>query len=119
MLEQPLVQDILREIGARPDVRLWRNNVGAAVVNGESQATRRFVRFGLVGSADITGVLANGRRVEIEVKRPDGKGRRSAAQVAFAAMAQRFGALYVLAESVDDVEVAVNLALYGTKARPA
>jgi hypothetical protein len=116
-LETPLMKEILLQIGSRPDVRLWRNNVGAAKGRGK-QGREYFVRFGLPGSADLSGLLANGRRLEVEVKRPKG-GRHAEEQKSFGAMIERFGGLYVLARSVDDVERAVNTALYGMPRRPA
>lgn len=63
------------------------------------------MRFGVPGQGDISGLLANGRRVEIEVK--SARGTQSQQQRAFEAMISRFGGLYILARSVADVEAAL------------
>jgi len=86
---------ILREFGTRPEMRLWRANAGAARIG------RRFIRFGVPGQADLTGILPGGRRLEIEVKSLTG--RQTPDQRAFQALIERFGGLYVLARSVEDV----------------
>jgi hypothetical protein len=99
MTERQLQQAILRVFGTRADLRLWRANVGVARIG------RRVVRFGVPGQADITGILPNGRRLEIEVKAPDG--RQSEDQRNFQRMIERFGGLYVLARSVEDVAKAI------------
>ena len=95
MTERETQNAILREFGTRPDLRLWRQNTGAARIG------RRFIRFGVPGQADLTGILPGGRRVEIETKSPDG--RQTPDQRAFQALIERFGGLYVLARSVEDV----------------
>ena len=100
MTEKQVQNAILREFGTRPDLRLWRQNTGAARVG------RRFVRFGVPGQADLTGILPGGRRVEIEVKSPTG--RQTPDQRAFQALIERFDGLYVLARSVDDVRRAIG-----------
>lgn len=61
----------------------------------------RTIKFGLVGSSDIIGLLRGGRFLGIEVKTPTG--RQSPEQVKFENMIRRMGGLYVLARSVDDV----------------
>ncbi len=49
-LEHPIQRRILADLGSRHDVRLFRNNVGAAVAKG------RFIRYGLhPGSSDLIG----------------------------------------------------------------
>lgn len=56
--------DLLRLRG----VLAWRNNSGML-----RDARGRPVRFGLVGSSDILGVLPGGRLLAVEVKRPGGR----------------------------------------------
>ena len=65
--EKSIQNDILRAFGTRPALRLWRANCGAALLGG------RVVRFGIPGQADLTGILPDGRRLEIEVKSPTGR----------------------------------------------
>lgn len=106
MNEKAIQNAILREFGTRRDVRLWRANVGVARLGGPRSAGGRVVRFGLPGQADLTGILPGGLRLEIEVKGPDG--RQSRAQRSFQAMIERFGGVYVLARSVEDVWRAIG-----------
>ena len=98
--EKHIQNEILRAFGTRSDMRLWRANTGAVRIGG------RFVRFGVKGQADLTGVLPGGVRLEIEVK--SATGRPSEAQRNFRAMIERFGGVYVLARSVGDVIDAIG-----------
>ncbi len=82
-------------------MRLWRANVGVARIGGPRSAGGRVVRFGLPGQADLTGILPSGVRLEIEVKRPGCP--QTPEQKAFQKMIDRFGGVYVLARSVEDV----------------
>ena len=69
----------------------WRNNVGR----------KHNLYFGKKGSADITGILKNGIRLEIEVK--DHKGKQSPEQQEFQRMIEKNNGLYILARDVNDV----------------
>jgi hypothetical protein len=103
--ESFLVHAILKAWGAHPSLRIWRQNTGGAKINGY------FVKFGTPGQGDISGILAGGRRLEIECKTE--RGRQSEEQVSFQLMIERFGGLYVLARSVEEVDTA--LAAVGVK----
>ena len=92
-----LVNDILREFGSRPDIRLWKQATGAARTK-----TGAVLKFGIKGQADISGITDTGQRIEIECK--TGKGRLSKEQKRWRAMIEKFGGVYVLARSVEDVE---------------
>lgn len=123
MREKEIQNEILRIFGTRPDLRIWRQNTGSAYGEGVVRrvfalvrqgafseavrmiATSRPVKFGVVGAADLSGIVA-GRRLEIEVKGPDGK--QSKEQANYQAMIERFGGVYVLARSVEDVWAAVG-----------
>lgn len=97
-----LIADILHTFGGRPNVRLWRANVLVARTR-----TGQVVRAGVKGQADISGILApSGKRIEVEVK--TGGATTSEAQRNWRAMMEKFGALYVLARSVDDVRRALD-----------
>lgn len=50
----------------------WRNNTGAL-----ASKSGRLVRYGLQGSADIIGILPDGRFLSVECKRKNGKIRQS------------------------------------------
>jgi hypothetical protein len=103
--EAEVQAEILRILGARPDLRLWRANAGAAI----DPRTGRLIRFGVPGQADLSGILAGGQRLEIEVKGPHGRQRPE--QRNFGAMIARFGGLYVLAHSLEDALSAIEEAL--------
>jgi len=93
--EKELQNAILRAFGTLPVLRLWRANVGVARLG------RRVVRFGIPGQGDLTGILPDGRRLEIEVKTV--AGRQSPAQRRFQEMMERFHGVYILARSIEDV----------------
>lgn len=75
-------------------MRLWRVNVGLARY-GET-----VVRYGLPGMADLSGILSDGRRLEIEVK--SATGRQSDAQKNYQRMIERFGGIYLVAHSLPE-----------------
>lgn len=102
MHEAELQQAILATLGARPDLRLWRQNTGMAF----SPDGKRAVRFGVPGQADLSGILAGGRRLEIEIKGP--RGRQTPEQMFFGAMIARFGGLYIVAHSLQDAVSAIE-----------
>lgn len=83
---------------------VWRQNTGAVKVGD------RFVRYGIPGQADITGIIGHrmniqsasmigfrGWRVEIECKTLTGRLRAS--QKAFRAMIERHGGVYLVIRS--------------------
>lgn len=82
-------------------MRLWRQNTGVARMGPD-----RVVRFGVPGQADLTGILPGGRRLEIEVKSPTGQ--QTPEQRNYQRMVERFGGVYVLARSVEDVWAAIG-----------
>lgn len=102
--EHTIQNAILREFGARADMRLWRQNTGAATFRGQR------VSFGVQGAADLSGILPDGRRLEIEIK--SAVGRQSPEQRAYQTMIERFNGVYILARSVDDVYAALRSAGY-------
>lgn len=100
MTESQIQHAILLAWGSHPGLRIWRSNTGVAKMGDRS------VRFGVVGQADISGLmLPSGRRLEIEVK--SATGRQRPEQVVFQRMIESFGGLYVLARSLSDVDRAL------------
>jgi hypothetical protein len=100
--ESQLVHDILEAWGAHPRVRLARINTG----KGYPPGSDRLVTFGVPGTPDICGVLApQGRWLGIEVKSAEGRQRRD--QQRFQRVITRFGGVYILARSVEDVDRAL------------
>ncbi len=97
MAEREIQRDIQLRFGALPWLRIWRMNVGMGKTLGG-----QMVRFGIPGMADLTGLVACGRRLEVEVKGPTG--RQSAEQRTWERVVTGLGGLYCLARSTDDVE---------------
>lgn len=115
--EAQIQYDILRHFGSRPDMLIWRNNVGV----GRTLQDDRVKRFGLPGSPDILGVLMIrdsddlqripnhppfGLALGIEVKTEHG--RQSEKQQNFEDAFTKRGGIYVLARSIEDVEQAIG-----------
>ena len=95
MTEKQIQNSIIREFGTKGWLRIWRANVGVARIN------RRVVRFGVPGQADLTGILYDGRRVEIEIKSVTG--RQTPDQKNYQQLITRFNGIYILARSISDV----------------
>ena len=95
--ETDLVKVVLLGLGKHfpTTCRAWRNNAGAAMVKDQ------FVRFGVKGQADISGIMSDGRRLEIECK-AEGK-KQSKDQIAFMEMIRAHRGLYILAYNFQDV----------------
>lgn len=90
LLEHDIQNQILMYLKAK-GIYHWRNNVGR----------KHNLYFGKKGSADITGILKDGRRLEIEVK--DYKGKQSIEQIEFQQMIIKNNGVYILARNLDDV----------------
>jgi hypothetical protein len=108
MREQEIMNQIMLEVGRRPDVRLWRQNSGMA--KGLNNDT--VIRMGVPGCGDLTGVVTVsglGIRLEIEVK--TAKGRQSEQQIKFGKMVADRGGIYILARSVDDAVLQLEEAI--------
>ena len=76
---------------------IWRNNTGAF-----KDATGRWVRYGLNGSADVIGVNPSGRFIAVEAK--SDKGKPTEQQLRFGERVVAHGGVYVVAHSIDDLE---------------
>lgn len=114
MTEKPIQNAILRAFATQSGLRLWRANVGVA------RYGKRTVRFGVPGQADLTGILPvtlacpacrtvagkAGVRLEIECKTPGSK--QTTEQRQYEQIIRRFGGIYVLAYSVQDVWDAIG-----------
>jgi hypothetical protein len=101
--ESYVVRDILRFLKLRK-ITAWRANTGgmSKMYKGKSS----YVRFGIKGAADITGILPDGRRLEIECKREGGY--QSDDQKAFEAMIRSNNGVYILAHSLDELMKAME-----------
>jgi hypothetical protein len=80
----------------RHSIFAWRNNTGCAWVGD------RPLRYGLPGSADILGLLPNGRFLAVECK--SAKGRQSPVQKTFEENIIRNKGIYVLVYDAAQLE---------------
>ena len=120
---QELVANIFRRYGNDSRFRIWPRDVGTAipiptVLNiYKTYRTKNYLipfkslrrlKYGINGEADIQGIIKKqGRYLCIEVK--TGSGDLSDSQIKFKNMFEKFGGLYILARSVEDVEVALSI----------
>jgi hypothetical protein len=85
------LQNLIIEYLQAKGIYCWRSNVGR----------KKNMHFGKKGSADITGITKDGRRLEVEVK--DENGKQSEEQVKFQQAIDENKGIYILAKSLDDV----------------
>lgn len=108
--ESAILRGILDAFAWNTDVRIWRQNTGAARLPGKNRTTQ-VVRFGVKGAADLTGiVIATGRRVEIEVKRPGNK--PTAEQVSYGEFIRKNGGIYLVVHSIQETLDLLEAELY-------
>jgi hypothetical protein len=74
--------------------RFWKQETGAAYRGSH------LIHYGLKGSADITGIMRGGRRIEVEVK--TGRAVQQDNQKAFETMIKMFGGYYFVVHSVEE-----------------
>lgn len=91
------MQAILLEFGQRPDMRIWRQNTGAA-----KRKNGPLIRFGIPGMADISGIRNDGKRIEIECKSPTAPDKKKN-QHNWREMIRAMNGIYIVARSVEDV----------------
>jgi hypothetical protein len=94
--EAVFMRRLMLALGRRPDMRLWRQNVGSIPVRDERGRIVRVFHTGVPkGASDISGyVRPEGWRLEIEVKGPDGV--RTREQETFARLVSQGGCVYAL-----------------------
>lgn len=95
-----LVKEIVVAISGTGLGRFWEQPTGAAYRND------KLVRYGLIGCADITGIMVGGKRIEIEVK--TGKAVQSDEQKFFESMIKMMGGIYFVAHSIDEAVTLVK-----------
>ena len=99
-IHDELVHAVVIAVAATKLAKVWPNPTGAAYRENQ------LIRYGLIGSADITGILVNGKRLDIEVK--TGNAVQSPAQIAFQTMVTNMGGHYILARSVESAVESVK-----------
>lgn len=104
---QQLVDDILYAVGRLPNIRVWPQVVGTF---RDLHSEERIIHVGQKGMADIGGIIlveVGGRgeqcglRLEIEAKTGDAVMNED--QKKWKNMIEKFGGIYILARSVEQV----------------
>ncbi len=99
--ETQLVAWCLRSLALR-GLSCWRQNTGAMrLPDASKRAGYRFIKFGKTGAADITGLLRDGRRIEVECK--IGSNKQSPEQVEFQRIIEHNNGIYLLVYSAQDL----------------
>lgn len=93
--EAEIQEQIRRVINESGRAWVYRQNSGVAKMGD------RWVRFGIKGCGDLTGLTREGKRLEVEVKRPGCK--QTKPQMEFQGTIEEFGGIYLVVSSVDDI----------------
>lgn len=111
MTEAEFMRRLMLALGRRPDMRIWRQNVGSVPVRDENGRIVRVFHTGVPkGAADLSGyVRPEGWRLEIEVKGPGGELRPE--QETFARLVAAGGCVYALATFDDRRSPAENISV--------
>lgn len=95
-----LVKELIVALSQTGVCRVWPQATGAAF-RGEA-----FIRYGILGGGDISGVIVGGQRLEVECK--TGKGVLRKSQIAFGNMITKMGGLYIVARQIEPVVARVK-----------
>lgn len=127
MAESETLKKIILKLGAKPWLKIWRNNTGQAwngvrislkkgsrvtdsqgrvlTIQSDDILIRNAhpVKFGLVGSGDIAGIISpSGICIYIETKY--GRYKQTEQQKLFAKMIQDMGGIYIVARDPETIE---------------
>lgn len=81
-----------------PSIRIW----DAATGLYRSYNGTRVIRVGIDGQADITGIMPDGKRLEIEVK--TGKDKQRESQINFQKMIEERNGIYIVIDDKTEIE---------------
>lgn len=101
MTHQEFVNKLLKHLSIA-GCRVWANQTGVA----QTLKTGHVIRYGLKGSADITGIISGGKRIEIECK--VGKDFLKPEQINFRKMIESLGGIYIVARNIDETVDEIN-----------
>lgn len=105
-----VVNEIVLAIGSLPYARVWKNASGVATGFSGNK-----IRFGLVGSPDIIGILnVNGLGLFLGLEVKVGRDKQSVYQINFEKMVKSFGGLYFVCHSKSDALAFVTGAAKGS-----
>lgn len=95
---------IMLRWGAHPSVRIWRSNAGQAWAKTTGGGLRP-IQVNVPGCPDLTGIVTvNGRGLFLAIETKGAGDRMRESQLAFKAMCERMGAVYIEARSLEDVD---------------
>ena len=101
--ETGIRNEILLALGRYPELMIWTHPTGLA----QRAQGKGYVRFGLIGSADIMGICGPvGRAIGLEVKRPGQKQRDS--QRNFQRKFESLGGFYAVVHSADEAHLVLK-----------
>jgi hypothetical protein len=80
--------------------RVWQQNTGVAYREDELTGRKQFIAYGVRGGADISGILFDGTRIELEAK--TGHAVQSIQQKRFEAMITSMRGIYYVFRSPED-----------------
>ena len=106
--ETDIMRGVLLAVSAIPGVVVWRQNSGLYYAPDGHGGFRR-VRAAMPGAADLSGILPDGRRLELEVKAATGELRQE--QVEFGRMILEHGGVYLVARSEEEAVAGVRAAI--------
>jgi hypothetical protein len=95
MTKQEIINDILNVLGQLSSLKIWANNQGV------KEFKKRNVRYGVPEQSDITGILPNGRRLDIIVS--SRTGHISDEKLSLRSNLTHFKGVCIIAYSVHDV----------------
>lgn len=81
-----------------PGARIWQNPTGTAL----SMDLKRVIKYGFVGSADITGIMPDGIRVEIEIK--VGRDKQRESQKIFENVIRQCNGIYFIVDDKSNIK---------------
>lgn len=103
------VQSQIMEYLRMQNIMAWRQNSGMVYRGMRSDGMPRiqaFTKFDMRGKGDISGILPDGKRLEIECKSE--KGRQSIEQKRFEELIKHNNGVYILAKTVEEVIMALR-----------
>ena len=115
--ERSIQAQVLLAVGSLPTARLWRQQAGHVPVVDRRDAKAahaagfhiRYMELAPPGAADLCGVLADGRILQLEVKSETGY--LGPNQKLWGQMIQKFGGVYACVRSVEEAIAAVERAV--------
>ena len=106
--ERRIQSEILLAVGSRPGVRLWRQQCGRVPVLDPRDVRRaltlglrvRYMQLAPPGAADLCGLMADGRMLQVECKSPTGRVRPE--QTKWREIIEKYRGIYILARSAEE-----------------